>query len=177
MNDICSFYFRSVCFSLLIMAVVSGCGSGVPADFPKVTKCTITVTEGGKPIEGIYVQIIPQQEINSLSVVGRTDASGKAVIYSHLGTYQKVGIPLGSSTVTLNKQREQEHFKSEAEREAMGQDIVKLDAYNAELKQRMAKLPPLVPPVLTKKASTPLKIDAQIDQPVELMINLDDYRK
>ncbi|MDR2704708.1 MAG: hypothetical protein LBC02_02910 [Planctomycetaceae bacterium] len=159
------------------MAVVSGCGSGVPADFPKVTKCTITVTENGKPIEGVYVQVIPQQEVNSLSIVGRTDASGKAVIYSYLGTYQKVGVPLGSSSVTLNKQREPEHFKSEAEREAMGQDIVKLDAYNAELKQRMTKLPPLVPPALTKKTSTPLKIDAQIDQPVELMINLDDYRK
>lgn len=76
---------------------------GGPAGFPKVVHCQVVVTDGGSPLEGVTVGLLPDNPTGSLVLSGKTDALGIATVRSMLGSYSKDGAPEGSYTVTLSK--------------------------------------------------------------------------
>ncbi|MDR1494148.1 MAG: hypothetical protein LBT05_15715 [Planctomycetaceae bacterium] len=70
----------AICF-LIFAAEIFGCQRGPkrPDDLPKLTPCTVSVTFGGKTMEGVAVFLTPENnELNKWGAAGKTDANGKA---------------------------------------------------------------------------------------------------
>lgn len=86
---------------LIIQCIcISGCSkSSLPEGFPKLYPCEITVNQGGTPLEGATVTLMPKDPANVYSSSGTTDASGKAV----LKTYGHAGAPMGKSAIVVTK--------------------------------------------------------------------------
>ena len=86
----------------LIAAVsVLGCGGKkLPAGFPKLYPCTISINQEGVPLAGAVVKLHIQGNPLEWTVSGQTDDAGKAVIYTH-GIH--AGVPAGDFKVTVDK--------------------------------------------------------------------------
>lgn len=138
------------------IAFLSGCGEKVPEGFPKTVSCQVTVTDGGSPIEGASVGLIPDKPMNSIVVGGNTDSAGKAIIRTMQGEYSHLGAPEGSYTVTIAKTlpvdmptlTDDEFYKQTAQQKA---------ARDKEYKEKLEKAR-VVPEVLNTSKS-PLKLD------------------
>lgn len=84
---------------LLLLVIVSGCGSGKPA-WERVHPVSGTLKFGGQPIEGAMLVFYPKSASvpESVRPIGKTDASGNFDI----GTYSvDDGIPEGDFDVTV----------------------------------------------------------------------------
>jgi len=85
--------------TLLAVCVLSGCdGEKRPAGFPPIFPCEITITQGGKPLEGALVRLMPEGT-SSWVIGGNTNASGTATIR----TDKYAGVPAGTFKVTVSK--------------------------------------------------------------------------
>ena len=84
---------------VMASALILGC-SEKPSGFPKVSPCTITVTNGSDPIEGVDVALIPDTPISGVIVGGKTDANGRAELTTH-GDFK--GAPAGTYRVGVVK--------------------------------------------------------------------------
>jgi hypothetical protein len=159
---------------ILYSGLITGC-SNVPDGFPDLVPCTVTITDHGTPVEGVFVQIETVPRTDSLSVVGKTDAQGNATIQTQWGTFAKPGVPVGKLVMVLTKVPEVPHFKSAEEREKMTLNQAKV--YDAEIKARRAKLPPIIPPALTESRHSPLTMDTVSGKAIQWNVALEEYRK
>jgi hypothetical protein len=159
---------------VLCSGFVVGC-SNAPNGFPDLVPCTVTLTDNGVPVEGVFVQIETVPQTNSLSVVAKTDAQGNAVMKTQLGTFAQSGIPVGKLVMVLTKVAEIPDFKSAEEREKMTYDQAM--AYGAEMQTRRAKAPPIIPPPLTESQHSPLTMDVVSGKAIQWNVALEDYRK
>lgn len=140
----------------LSLTVVVGC-SGKPSGFPKTSSCEIVVVDGGAPIEGVEVSLIPESPIGGVIVGGKTDASGKCVVQTTFANFTAPGAPEASFVVTLRK--DPVPTMPELTIEQMGEmSRDEIDKYNAEREAEIRSMAQIVPIALTTKDASPLKI-------------------
>ncbi|MBR4976086.1 MAG: hypothetical protein IKW13_05260 [Thermoguttaceae bacterium] len=140
----------------LSLAVVAGC-SGKPSGFPKVSTCEIVVVDGGAPIEGVEVALIPETPISGVIVGGKTDASGKCVVQTTFANFSAPGAPDGSFVVTLRK--DPVPTMPELTIEEMGEMSQKeIEDYRQERAAEIAAMDQIIPVALKEKATSTLKV-------------------
>ncbi|MBQ2791208.1 MAG: hypothetical protein IJE97_16355 [Thermoguttaceae bacterium] len=140
----------------LSLAVVVGC-SGKPSGFPKTSSCEIVVVDGGAPIEGVEVSLIPETPISGVIVGGKTDASGKCVVQTTFANFVAPGAPEGSFVVTLRK--DPVPSMPELTIEQMTEmSRGEVDKYNADREAEIANMPQIIPVALKEKATSTLKV-------------------
>ncbi|MDR2757230.1 MAG: hypothetical protein LBC20_16150 [Planctomycetaceae bacterium] len=159
---------------ILCFGLIAGC-SKVADDFPDVVSCVVTVTDNGSPVEGVFVQIETVPRTNSLAVVAKTDTQGTAVMQTQLGTFSKLGVPVGKLVMVLTKVHKVPDFKSVEEREKM--TYLQAKAYSTEMKVRRAKMPLIIPLPLTDSQTSPLTMDAVSGNSIRWNVALEEYRK
>ncbi|MDR2345030.1 MAG: hypothetical protein LBE18_03100 [Planctomycetaceae bacterium] len=95
-------------FVTLIIAVMLfiGCSdSGKPSDLPELYRCTITITQEGKPLSGAIVEFISEDTNNKkYTPVQHTDSNGTAL----MSTYGYIGVPAGKYKIIVTKNIEDE---------------------------------------------------------------------
>lgn len=152
---------------------MNGCGESAPQDFPQVFSCHVKVVEGGTPIEGVSVTLIPAQVIPSVSIGGVTDGSGTAVIKTRMANYGQNGVPEGDYTVMFSKtlpvdmpsMTPEESYKlSDHERAALEKEY-----------QQKLEAARVVPKVLSGSAS-PVKLQINTSGG-NLEVDINDYKK
>ena len=159
---------------LLFFAFLVGCGPNLPPDWPRTYPCTITITRGGEPLEGVTVVLARTENHGSWAVAGLTNASGVAEIetsWTHAATR---GAPEGTFTITLSKAEPPLELPfSEAELDAMPYDR-RTAIMNAAMERRRQN--PLFPPALADPARARVQIEVTPGTPATLTIEVDDYR-
>lgn len=95
-------YIVAFLVAAVLLSVVSGCGRKKPDGFPKIYPCNVKITQGGAPLAGAAITLLPTEKAGSRSWVisGTTDDSGVAKIMTE--TYF-VGAPAGKYAVTVTK--------------------------------------------------------------------------
>lgn len=80
----------------------AGCNSGpeLPSDLPKLTPCSLSITQDGKPLGGASVTLISIGESQSWYPGGITDEAGQVELYTN-GRYK--GVPAGKYKILVNK--------------------------------------------------------------------------
>lgn len=140
----------------LSLAVVVGC-SGKPSGFPKTSSCEIVVVDGGTPIEGVEVALIPETPISGVVVGGKTDASGKCVVQTTFANFAAPGAPEAAFVVTLRK--DPVPSMPELTIEQMTEmSRGEVDKYNADREAEIRDMPQIIPVALKEKATSTLKI-------------------
>lgn len=92
----------TVIFVAIIVGVL-GCNSGPPKPpgFPPLVPCKIQVTQGGAPLSGADVTLVPVEASGTVWPIGsQTDATGIAEMRTY-GAH--IGAPVGSYKVTVSK--------------------------------------------------------------------------
>ena len=163
------------CVALLsVMVCLAGCESKFPPDWPKTYPCTITVTKGGQPLEGVTVLLTRTENHGSWAVSGLTDSSGVAVIETSWTKAAAKGAPEGTFTITANKAAPPAELSiSQAELEAMPYD--QRTAFLAAEAEKNRKNP-LIPQSLAAPGVSKVKIEVKPGTPAALSIEVDDYR-
>lgn len=159
---------------LLPFVLLFGCAKAVPDGFPPLARCSVTVTDAGTPVAGCVIRILPEPRLDSVVVVGRTDQQGRATLRTSIGSSHRAGVPAGTLRMILIREPAMPHFKSEEEREAMTDR--QGDAYMREVTARHAKLPRIVPPVLSSPNTTPLQRRVEPDQSLDWTVDLAEFR-
>ncbi|EAQ79665.1 carboxypeptidase-like regulatory domain-containing protein [Blastopirellula marina] len=147
--------------TLLLASLTLGCNRGpaLPENLPPLTACTLQIQYKQAPVSEATVTLIPSQ--GNWVGVGRTDASGKAVVQTQ-GRYN--GVPAGDYTVTVTK------YEPEAD---LPPDPTspEEDAALAQSASRPNKRKALVPEKYTKSETTDLRLTIT-DLPVERTLQL-----
>ena len=159
---------------LLVFICLAGCGSKYPPDWPKTYPCTVTVTKGGQPYEGVSILMSRTENHGSWAVAGLTDASGVAVIETSWTKASVKGAPEGTFKVTASKAAPPaESSMSREEYEAMP-----YDKRTAVLAQEAAKSRnnPLIPRSLADPGKTQLLFTVEPGKPAALTIEVDNYK-
>ncbi|TWT65957.1 carboxypeptidase regulatory-like domain-containing protein [Allorhodopirellula solitaria] len=82
-------------------AFFAGCsGEELPVGMPSLQPVKVTIVQGGTPLEGASVQLMPEDASNTWASGGSTDAMGVVNIMT-LGKYD--GAPAGTYKVTVDK--------------------------------------------------------------------------
>ncbi|MDR3111166.1 MAG: carboxypeptidase-like regulatory domain-containing protein [Planctomycetaceae bacterium] len=149
----------------------TGCGSKVPTGFPKTVPCGITVTDDGKPLEGVFV-MLHNAGTSNYSCVAVTDANGRAEMQTSQGSYTQKGVPLGNAVVTLAKLPVVDDWKTTEELAAM--PMAEQMKYSAEKNAKSAKLPLIIPTKLTEQSTSPLS--KEITAATDWKIDVAEYR-
>ena len=166
---------RFFCAFGFLVVLFSGCGQAIPEGFPKTTPCTIIVTDNGQPLEGVSVMISTEPPMSSLSIAAKTDDAGKAVLQTFQGSYSTTGIPVGNVVLTLVKRAVVEETKTQEQVEAMSPR--ELEQYQRERDANTAKLPKVIPDILSNPATSPLKKEIIVNQATEWVVDIAEYRK
>ncbi len=148
---------HSLKFTMIVMCVFCLSCSKRPDGMPKTYSCTIKVIKDSAPVEGANIVVYAEKPFSDLVTSGITDSSGNAKLVSLYKNVQVKGIPEGSYKMVVTKQPFLEHTKTPDE-------IVKMSpgeqmAYEREFKKKRDALPKIVPDALTKRDTTPLKVE------------------
>ena len=92
--------FSITAIPYLALFLIGCAGQKYPDGMPKLVPCEITLQQEGQPFADAVVTLIPADVENKWSASGRTDTSGKAIIYTW-GKYE--GAAEGTYKVVLNK--------------------------------------------------------------------------
>jgi len=85
---------------LISLFLLCGCSDpSRPADLPPLFPCTITVIQGGVPLEGAFVELVLMPDGQKFRPSAATDANGNAEIL----TYGFVGAPVGRYKILIRK--------------------------------------------------------------------------
>lgn len=90
----------SVSLAGLCLAVLGCSGDDRPTGLPDLAPVKIIIVQGGTPLEGASVQLIPVESSNKWVSGGSTNALGEATIMTH-GRYE--GAPAGKYKVIVDK--------------------------------------------------------------------------
>ena len=74
----------SILLVLTVMALpLAGCGGEqLPPGMPPPVPTDIIVTQEGQPLAGAVVRLVPADDDNPWDAIGRTDATGRAVVHT-----------------------------------------------------------------------------------------------
>jgi len=146
-----------------LLCTLLGCGGQPkPAGLPNLYRCQVTVTMGGKPVDGAIITFAP--EAGQWSANGRTDANGVAQMKTH-ATYD--GAPAGKFKVGVNKISVGERAKTpDGESYEEG-----LKAYLETVKTQKS----LIPDELTTAAKSPIGVEVKAGADNKFAIELNDY--
>jgi hypothetical protein len=164
--------FTALLFAALLL---NGCNSNIPDGFPAVVPCTVTITDGGKPLADVFVVIETIPPTANISSAAKTDAQGRAVMQTSQGIFSKEGIPVGKIVMTLVKTPVVEDWKSPEELSKMTMEEA-MD-YSNEKSIRSAKLPPIIPKILTASRTSPLTKDAITNTPINWNVNIAEFNE
>lgn len=157
---------------VLLFICLTGCESKYPPDWPKTYPCTITVTKGGQPYEGVTVLMSRTENHGAWAVSGMTDASGVAVIETSWTKAASKGAPEGKFKVTASKAAPPPEQIPQAEYEAMPYDQrTALLAANAAKSRNN----PLIPQSLADPGKSQVFITVEPGTPATLSIEVDDF--
>lgn len=85
----------------LFLCILSGCSRQErPDGLPTLYPCTITVTQGGQPLEGALVRLVPESGSSGWTIGGKTKENGTAKIITHTDF---AGAPAGVFKVLISK--------------------------------------------------------------------------
>ena len=85
----------------LLFIVITGCSRlERPEGLPELYPCSITATFGGQAIEGVNIQLTPEQPGSKWQAGGKTDSKGVAVLTTAVGFH---GVPEGKYFVSFTK--------------------------------------------------------------------------
>jgi hypothetical protein len=96
------FFSLLIFFTLLAMMQVGCSCSQLPPEpegLPKLYPCNVSVTFGGKPLEGVQIVFVPEDAQSTWRPSGSTNKDGKMIPYTSFG-YK--GAPAGKYTVTFS---------------------------------------------------------------------------
>ena len=145
----------------LCLGVFVGC-SGKPQGFPRVKPCEITVTNGGEPVEGVDVALIPETPISGVIVGGMTDASGKCVVHTTFANYKAPGSPEGEFTVVLRKDPTPSTPELTID-QLTEMSRSEIDEYNDARRAEIDAMPKIIPPDMTSMQTSPIKVNVPSD--------------
>jgi len=92
---------RTFIISLIAVCVLVGCGGPQrPAGFPALFLCEITITQGGQPLVGADVRLMPESGSADWIISGKTGSNGVARVSTH-GKFD--GAPEGTFKVLVSK--------------------------------------------------------------------------
>ena len=134
----------------LTLILASGCGKGVPKDYPALYPCTITIMQDGSPLSGASVLFKPTQ-YDSMSASGITDEKGVAVMMVQ-ATYE--GVPAGNYKVMVVKQT-RERNPAVSDEQIQGQNV------SMELRDKAYIVTHFVDPKYGDSTKTPLEIQVK----------------
>ena len=120
--------------STAVILPLTGCGEKFPDGMPPPVPCEIIVMQDGNPLEGAVVRLQPIGD-SSWDAVGRTDASGKAVVYT-MDQYK--GAVAGKYKVIVSKTETEESKGVVSSEEALGRDTSLASFYLVEEQFGMA---------------------------------------
>ena len=151
-----------VCF--LAISLLSGCGKSRPKDMPQVYPVDITVIDGTTPLDKATIILVANDATaksrpNNLVVGGVTDADGKVLLNTTMGTYSEKGAPLGQYKVTI--QKDQPIVQTLSDEELQNMDMGARLAHSRKLMAERDAKPKLVPERLTQSRTTPLLLDVK----------------
>ncbi|MDR3233355.1 MAG: hypothetical protein LBT46_06805 [Planctomycetaceae bacterium] len=89
-----------ITITLLLVLFAAGCGEKLPAGLPPLYPCTLTFTQGGKPLVEATVGFVPVDQTLRFSFSGLTDTNGTFVPLVN-GKYK--GMPAGTWKCTIAK--------------------------------------------------------------------------
>ncbi|MDR1383712.1 MAG: hypothetical protein LBJ67_07700 [Planctomycetaceae bacterium] len=164
--------FAAILFATLLL---NGCKSNVPEGFPAIVPCTVTVTDSDKPLADVFVVMETVPPTANISSAAKTDAQGKAVMQTSQGNFSKEGVPVGKLVMTLAKTPGVEDWKSQDELQKMTME--ESMAYFNEKATRSAKLPAIIPKILTDSKNSPLTKDAVAASPIDWSVNVAEFKK
>lgn len=91
----------TVSIVLVMLAMVSGCGDGRPAEMPATYPTSITITQDGAPLAGATVVLYPEDStLTRWPIGGTTNEQGTAEIMT---STKYSGAPAGKFKVIVNK--------------------------------------------------------------------------
>jgi hypothetical protein len=90
-----------ILFLLLSLFLLSGC-TQTPPELANTSPVTITVTNNGAPVEGVFVSLFEKTPHGAFGCNAQTDKTGVAKIKSTVLTYIGNGAPPGTYTVVLS---------------------------------------------------------------------------
>jgi hypothetical protein len=163
-------------FTALLFAafLLNGCKSNIPDGFPAVVPCTVTITDGGKPLADVFVIIETIPPTANISSAAKTDAQGRAVMQTSQGIFSKEGIPVGKIVMTLAKTPVVDDWKSPDELSKMTMEESR--EYSNEKAERSAKLPPIIPKILTDSQTSPLTKDVATNTPINWNVYIAEFK-
>ena len=136
---------RLILLATVVIVLVTGCGGPKrPDGFPALYSCSVTVTQGNAPLEGVNVTLRNPEISGKWSISGMTDASGVAKIRTH---GQFPGAPMGTFKVVLSK--------SVSEGGSRGDDM------GAPPSKEPTRIYSLIDKQYLQEETTPLQIDVQ----------------
>ncbi len=141
---------------------------------PKVAPVSLTLMDGSEPLADASVLFVSDNPISSVTVGGTSNSSGVVELYTTLGTYSEQGAPVGNYKITVQKDQPVVQTKTDEELSKMQPGEI-AEHSRKLLAERDAK-PKLVPPVVTKSATTPLKIEVK-EKDTSQTIDLSQYKK
>lgn len=160
-----------VAATVALVATV-GC-SGKPSGFPKVKPLVVSVTDGGAPVEGVEIALIPSSVASGVVVGGTTDATGQCVVTTTFANVSEPGAPEGEFSATFRKEPDvgMPDLTPEKTADMSRGDI---DKYYQERDAKIAAAPKIVAPKLTSVQTTPVKV--KVPDVSELKVELSEYR-
>ncbi|MDO5552220.1 MAG: carboxypeptidase-like regulatory domain-containing protein [Planctomycetia bacterium] len=166
--------------TLLFVFLMAGCqNKETPDGFPTLVPCSISVTKSGAPMEGVSVSLVAAHSGRALSMVGQTDATGKAKLVTTQGSYMANGVPQGNYKVVVRKNIPL-GLKNKTSDEMAAMTLQERQAFAKEEKvardRNHAEMVKLVPLILWEPSSTPLTFDVPASGG-SLSIELADYAK
>jgi len=117
----------------------TGCGEQYPDGMPPPVPCEIIVLQEGSPLGGAVVRLHPMDD-NTWNAVGRTDTSGKAILYTD---DRFRGTVPGKYKVIVSKTETEEPGQVLSSEEAQGRDTSLASFYLVEEQYGMASTTPL----------------------------------
>ena len=83
-----------------LLLFVAGCGEKLPPDLPKLYPTVVSVIQGGEPLEGANVNLLPKDPNSRWAASGVSNSAGKVDFFTE-GKYR--GAPEGEYQVTVSK--------------------------------------------------------------------------
>jgi hypothetical protein len=164
-------------FALVVsITCICGCG-GVPApdELKDLVPVSVTVTDGGTPLDNVAVTLSPKTGGGAWASCGITDAKGIAVIQTTRASYTGKGAPSGDYKVVLIKSVE---FPADLQPQEIDQDLPPQAAAAKEAKRNdFLKKNRIIPEVLETAAKSPVELTAAPKTGAVLTVDISQYKK
>lgn len=162
---------RNALFLALVCVLIAGCGKKAPADMPETVPFKVKVVNGSKGVADVQVVMEAKSGVGAIS--GTTGSSGVAEMKTTYKNYTAKGVPNGEYKVRLIKDPVVDHWKTEAELNAM--DMGERQSYFDEWTAKCNELPREVPVILKDYDKTPLS--TTVSGAGEYVVDCAEYEK